>query len=134
MDVSRVVAAPPSTMWALLAHPHRWPEWGPTVRHVECGDAEIRAGTHGRVRTPLGVWLPFTVTAVDPGRTWHWRVAGITATGHRIEPVDEHHARVVFEIPWWAPPYAIVARAALRNLTRLARDLPGHLLPDDPAR
>lgn len=134
MEVARVIAAPPSTLWELLARPRRWPEWGPTVRRVECGDPEIRAGTHGRVRTPLGVWLPFTVTAVDPGRAWHWRVAGMAATGHRIEPVDERHARVVFEIPWWAPPYAIVCRAALRNLSRLAHDLPDPVLPVNAPR
>jgi len=125
MDVARVIAAPASTMWTLLAQPHRWPEWGPSVRDVECSDDEIRPGTHGRVQTPIGLWLPFTITAVDPGRTWHWRVAGLAATGHRIEHVDDHHTRVVFEIPAWRLPYAIVCRAALRNLARRANKVPG---------
>jgi uncharacterized protein YndB with AHSA1/START domain len=130
MDVDRVIAAPASTMWALLARPDHWPGWGPSVRAVECSDDEIRPGTRGRVRTPLGAWLPFTVTAVEPGRTWHWRVAGFAATGHRIEPVDDHHTRVVFEVPAWGFPYAIVCRAALRNLARSAHDLAAHLSGD----
>jgi uncharacterized protein YndB with AHSA1/START domain len=124
MDVARIVAAPAATMWTLLAQPHRWPEWGPSVRDVECSDDEIRPGTHGRVRTPIGLWLPFTITAVEPGRTWHWRVAGLAATGHRLEPVDEHHTRVVFEVPAWGFPYAIVCWAALRNLVRRGNEVP----------
>jgi len=123
MDVARVVAAEPSTMWALLAQPHRWPEWGPSVRAVECTDTEIRPGTQGRVRTPVGLWLRFTITAVDPGRAWHWRVAGLAATGHRIEPVGDRRTRVVFEIPWWGLPYGIVCHLALRNLARRAGDV-----------
>jgi len=124
MEVARVIDAPAATMWMLLAQPHRWPEWGPSVRGVECSDDEIRPGTYGRVRTPIGLWLPFTITAVVPGRTWHWRVAGLAATGHRVEPVDDHHTRVVFEIPAWGLPYAIVCRAALRNLARRANEVP----------
>ncbi len=121
MDVARVVPAPAATMWALLARPDRWPEWGPSVRAVECADDEIRTGTHGRVRTPVGLWLPFVITAVEPGCTWHWRVAGFAATGHRIEAIDAQHTRVVFEMPPWALPYALVCRMALRNLARRAR-------------
>ncbi|HUV10630.1 MAG TPA: SRPBCC family protein [Acidimicrobiia bacterium] len=123
MDVSRVIAAPASTVWTLLAQPHHWPEWGPSVRAVECDDDEIRTGTRGMVRTPVGLWLPFTVTAVHAGRSWQWRVAGLAVTGHRIEPVNDHLTRVVFEIPSWGKPYAIVCRTALRNLARIANDV-----------
>lgn len=123
MDIARVVPAPAATMWTLLARPHHWPEWGPSVRAVDCDDAEIRAGTRGRVRTPLGLWLPFVVTAVDPERSWHWRIGGIAATGHRVERVDAHCSRVVFEVPTWALPYGIVCRVALRRLARRAAEL-----------
>ena len=122
MDVARVVPASAATMWALLAHPRRWPDWGPSVRAVECTDEEVRPGTRGRVRTPVGLWLPFVVTAVEPGRSWNWRVVGMPATGHRIEVVDAQRTRVVFEIPAWAAPYGLVCRAALRHLDRRAQD------------
>jgi hypothetical protein len=122
VDVARVIPAPASTMWDLLAQPHRWPEWGPSVREVECNDAEIRPGTHGRLRTPIGLWLPFTITTVERERAWHWRVAGLAATGHRIEPVDDRHTRVVFEIPAWGFPYGIVCHVALRNLALRANN------------
>lgn len=120
MEVARVIPATASTLWELLARPHRWPEWGPSVRAVEYNDVEVRAGTRGRIRTPIGLWLPFTITAVEPKRAWHWRVAGITGTGHRIEPVDARHTRIVFEIPAWGFPYGIVGHVALQNLSRRA--------------
>ena len=120
MEVSRLIAAPPSTLWALLARPEHWPEWGPSVRAVECDDVEIRVGTHGRVRTAVGAWLPFTITAVEAERGWDWQVAGLAATGHRLDAVDDHHTRVAFTMPAWALPYAVVCKLALRNLARLA--------------
>jgi uncharacterized protein YndB with AHSA1/START domain len=120
MEVSQVITAPPSTLWALLARPEHWPAWGPSVRAVECDDAEILLGTHGRVRTAVGGWLPFTVNAVVRERSWDWRVAGFAATGHRLVVVDDHHTRVTFAMPAWALPYGIVCKLALRNLARLA--------------
>jgi len=120
MEVAKVIPASPSTLWTLLARPEHWPEWGPSVRAVECDDAEIRPGTRGRVRTAVGVWLPFAVTDVDEERGWDWQVAGLAATGHRLVAVDDHHTRVAFSMPAWALPYALVCRLALRNLARLA--------------
>jgi uncharacterized protein YndB with AHSA1/START domain len=122
MEVSRVIAASPSTVWMLLARPEHWPDWGPSVRAVECNDEEIRVGTRGRVRTAVGAWLPFTITAVEHERAWDWQVAGFAATGHRLDAVDEHHTRVVFTMPVWALPYGVVCKLALRNLARITED------------
>jgi len=131
MEISQVIAAPPATLWALLARPEHWPEWGPSVRAVECDDAEIRAGTRGRVRTTVGVWLPFTVTAVEQERAWDWQVAGFAATGHRLVAVDDHHTRVAFTMPAWAFPYGIVCKLALRSLARIAGDAARAATPAD---
>jgi len=119
MDVSRKIAAPAQAVWQLLIDTRRWPEWGPTVCAVECSERWLRAGSRGRVRTPLGIWVPFEVTLFDPPRRWCWQVLGVAATGHRVEALGPRLARLVFEIPSVAFPYALVCKMAAGRIARL---------------
>ncbi|WP_247009374.1 SRPBCC family protein [Halorientalis litorea] len=121
--VSRRVDAPRATCWDLLTDTNRWPDWGPSVRGVECDSRYIDAGTTGRVRTVGDVWLPFEVTGCRDYR-WTWRVARIPATGHRVDAVGdgEQACRPVFEIPPLAGGYAVVCANALQELALLADD------------
>jgi uncharacterized protein YndB with AHSA1/START domain len=121
-DVDRVVPAPAETTWDLVTDTTRWAEWGPTVAAVECDDRHVGAGSEGRVQTEIGVWLGFTITEFQPGRLWRWKVAGLPATGFRVEPFgnDPGTSRVIIEVPVWAAPYLTVANLALRRLDRLA--------------
>lgn len=126
ISVGRDIAVEPSVAWELLVDTARWPQWGPSVTGAELTGVDldasrIRAGSTGRVRTALGVWLPFSVTHFEPGHSWAWRVAGIPATTHRVVP-HERGCRVEFGIPALAAPYAMVCRAALRRIERLALD------------
>jgi hypothetical protein len=89
------------------------------VLAVDCRERLIRAGTVGRLRTPLGIWIPFVITDFDAPRLWRWRVAGMPATGHRIESLDAERTRLVFELPAIAFPYAAVCRLAGRRIARL---------------
>lgn len=73
------------------------------------------------MRTAAGVSLPFAVTRFDDGRRWAWRVAGVTATDHRVEP-SPGGSTVTFGVPWWAPGYLAVCAIALRRIERLALD------------
>jgi hypothetical protein len=82
------------------------------VLAVDCRERFIRAGTVGRLRTPLGIWISFVITDFDPPRQWRWRVAGVPATGHRIESLGAERTRQVFELPAIAFPYAAVCRLA----------------------
>jgi hypothetical protein len=123
--VSRQVDAPPSAAWELFRDTTRWPEWGPSITAVECEDRRIEAGTEGYVRTIGGLRLPFLIeTCSDSDRRWTWRVAGIGATGHRVETIEgEAGCRIGFEVPLWAMPYVPVPRRALRRMDSiLARD------------
>lgn len=137
ISVGRDMAVEPSVAWELLVDTRRWPLWGPSITavelteideptemeptHVELSGRRIRAGSIGRVRTALGVWLPFSVTHFEPGRSWAWRVAGVPATTHRVVP-HERGCRVEFGMPVLAAPYAVVCQAALRRIERLALD------------
>jgi hypothetical protein len=115
--VSRVVDAPADSAWTVLRDTHLWAEWGPSVGAVDAPTRYVERGTSGRVRV-AGVWVPFEVTGCEPYR-WTWRVAGLPATGHVVDPLDERRCRVAFEIPLAAAPYAVVCRVALRRIEQL---------------
>jgi hypothetical protein len=126
--VDRFVPAAPEVVWDLLVDTSRWPEWGPSVTAVELDDApatpatgtRITAGSTGRVRTAVGVWVPFRITGFNDGRRWSWNVAGIPATSHTVEPAPGG-CRVGFGIPLLVAPYALVCQVALARIERLAR-------------
>lgn len=119
--VSRAVRAEAGAVWELLVRPEDWPRWGISVTAVECADARISLGSQGRVRTPLGLWLPFQVTRFEEGRSWAWTVSGVPATSHAVA----RHAvgcRASFEVPSLLWPYLLICRDALRRIAVLAED------------
>lgn len=129
LEVSKIVEAPAADAWALLVDTERWPSWGPSITAVDCATRMLGAHGHGRVRTVLGGWLPFEVTSFEEGRAWAWRVGGIRATGHRVDPLGPSRCRVTFEVPALAFLYVVPCRIALRRIARLlasSRGAPGH--------
>lgn len=116
--VSRSIAASRETVWDVFRDTELWPVWGPSVRAVDCPVRYVETGTTGRVRTPLG-WVPFEVTTCD-GSRWVWNVAGVPATGHRVESDGTGGCRAGFEVPPLAAPYVVVCRRALRQIELLA--------------
>lgn len=109
--------APRDAVWRALRDTHRWPDWGPSVRAVDCPDRYVRAGSTGHVTAVGGLRVPFEVTTCRDGR-WTWDVAGLPATGHRVTATDP--AIAAFEVPLAAAPYAAVCRRALPRLDRAA--------------
>lgn len=118
LEVSRPIEAPRERVWDLFVDTRQWPRWGPSITDVRATERRIREGTTGQVRTVAGQWLDFTVTACSEFR-WTWRVAGIPATGHRVEALSDG-CRAVFEIFLIAALYAPVCARALSNLGRIA--------------
>ncbi|MET3810204.1 SRPBCC family protein [Arthrobacter sp. UYEF3] len=123
-SVTRRVGTSADVVWGLLTDRRQWPAWGPSITGVtpaagEASGTELTFGSRGKVRTVLGVALPYVVTAFEPGRSWSWSVAGIRATGHRVTPQDGG-CLVTFSVPWWAAAYLPVCALALRRIERLA--------------
>jgi hypothetical protein len=114
--VSRSFRAPCSRIWELLTDTTTWPQWGPSVKSVECSDRFIRQGTKGRVKTASGIWLPFTITGYKEGHFWSWNIGGIPATGHRVEPQKDGLCRLTFEVPLLAAPYGYICKIALERI------------------
>ncbi|CAN5438862.1 SRPBCC family protein [soil metagenome] len=123
MWITREVDAPAERAWAVLVDLDRWPAWGPSVAEARLDDGSggrrLTADSHGRVRPFVGPWIPFRVDAFDDGRSWSWRVAGVPATRHRVEPLGPDRCEVAFFVPVWALPYAVVCRVALRRIDGL---------------
>ena len=89
---------------------------------VEASADRVAPGVTGRVRTPIGVWLPFRMTDVEEGRGWSWEVAGIGATGHVVTGTGPASCRLELSVPWPAAPYVAVLRIALGRIKRMAED------------
>jgi uncharacterized protein YndB with AHSA1/START domain len=127
LTVDRVIAAPPAAVWDLLVDLHAWPEWGPTIRGARLDEPQTELALHatGTVQTSLIVSVPFVITEFDPGRHWAWKVAGVPATRHWVDPAADG-ARVGMAVPWWATPYLTVCAVALRRIEEMLSGAPGH--------
>jgi uncharacterized protein YndB with AHSA1/START domain len=125
LTVDREIGAPPSAVWELLVDLDAWPEWGPTVRGaaLDKPHTELALGATGTVQTSLLVSVPFVITEFDPGRHWAWKVAGVPATRHWVDPLGDG-ARVGMAVPWWTAPYATVCSIALRRIDAMLTGVP----------
>lgn len=105
--------------WQVLTDTRLWPEWGPSVKLVDCRQRRIGPGSAGKIKTSLGIWVPFTITEYRDQKFWAWRIGRFRATGHRLEKSDENCCTIAFDMPWWAAPYLAVCLVALRRIRRL---------------
>ena len=119
LAVGREVDAPPEVTAEALRDTRGWPDWSLSVGGVESADRYVETGTTGRVRI-AGVWIPFRVTSATRFR-WDWRVAGVPATGHRVERYagEPDRCRAVIEVPLLAAAYVPVCRRALDRFAAL---------------
>lgn len=113
-------------LWSLVARPDRWHEWSPHVRGAEgLGSPEVEAGATGRVILRGGIGLPAEVTEVDPGRSWSWKVGGITVY-HVVTPTP-NGSRLAMPVEsnglTWAPAatlYRPVVGLIARRIVQIA--------------
>ena len=92
------IDAPPAVVWALIANLAAWPIWTPTVDAVDLLDpppahaGEIHVGQRARLRQPGTRPATWTVSAVQPGRSFVWgmRALGLRVdAGHCISPTGD---------------------------------------------
>ncbi|HVP29380.1 MAG TPA: SRPBCC domain-containing protein [Myxococcota bacterium] len=85
------IAAPPATVWAVLADFASYRRWNPMV---VAADGDVQSGGRARLRyrSSLGVELGFAVriTRADPGRELRWVGRRLAIRGEhsfRLEPI-----------------------------------------------
>lgn len=117
---SKIVNASAEAVWRILTDTAQWVHWGPSIRGVQCSERHIKQGSRGRAQTALGFWVSFEVTDYVHERYWSWRVSGIRATGHRIEPLADDMCRLAFEVPVFAMPYVALCAIAVRRISWIA--------------
>lgn len=84
---SAAIDAPAATAWPILSEVAAWPEWLPTVSHVEALDGLVlRLGARFVVHQPSLRPATWTVTKLVDGEsfTWEARVPGLVMVAEHI--------------------------------------------------
>ncbi len=110
--------------WLRYARPSLWATWSPPIRSVQASADHLEPGLRGTVHGPVGLRIPFVVTAVDAAaRTWSWRprFGPVTLTLRHEVHEEPTGSSTVLRISGLAPVvlgYAPVAQLALNRLVR----------------
>jgi uncharacterized membrane protein len=87
------IDAPAAVVWDVYSDVERWPTWTASVTDVRLVDGtDIALGTKAAIKQPRLPRLVWTVTAVEPGRSWTWvsRSPGATTTAnHEVRPLPD---------------------------------------------
>lgn len=80
------IAAPPARVWEVLTDVQRWSEWTETVTSVQRLDGgPLRIGSRAKISQPKIPETEYTVTDLDPGRSFTW-----VATGPGVKTTAHH--------------------------------------------
>lgn len=118
----RDIGATAEDVWPLLSEPCHWPSWGPTVRSAKLDQQQLAADGTGILTTVFGAQLRFQITTYVEGSRWAWKVEGIHATDHLVEPLVGDRCRVSFGVPWVVAPYQAICAIALQRIKTLAEN------------
>lgn len=112
-STTRHIDSPVQPVVDVLFDVARWPEWTPTVDHVErLDDGPLRVGSRAKVRQPKLPRATWEVTEVVPGRSFTWEAGGPglkTIGRHEVVP-DGEGCRVTLSIEQTGPMGPVAAR------------------------
>ncbi len=126
IEIHREIAASRQQLWNIITDTEKWCRWGPSVVEVDCVMQQITAGSSGRVKTVVGVWLPFVITEYKESYYWRWKIGPVEATGHRLTKIADNKCLLAFDMPWWAAFYLPVCYLALQRIEDLCRSARVH--------
>jgi uncharacterized membrane protein len=91
-STSTSIDAPVDIVWDVFSDVERWHTWTASITSVELLDGELRVGARAKVRQPRLPTVVWTVTALEPGRSWTWEATGPgahTVATHVLRPVGD---------------------------------------------
>lgn len=90
LAITTNIAAPVERVWQVMIDVGRWHEWTPSIVSIELLDpGPIAVGSRVRVRQPKLPPAVWTVTEIEPGRSFTWTSSGPgfrTIGRHWVEP------------------------------------------------
>lgn len=107
------VAAPPDDVWRFFVDVEHWPELTESVDEVRRVDeGPLRVGSEAVIKQPRLRRARWTVTELEPGRSFTWQSAapGVTTVGgHAVEPND-HGSTITLFLRQTGPLAGVVDR------------------------
>jgi uncharacterized membrane protein len=101
-------------VWAVYSDVEHWADWTASVADVRFVDGDhVALGARVHIHQPKLRPAVWTVTAVEPGRSWNWetRLPGMHTAGvHTVEPLGPQRTRVHQTIEHRGPLGAIFGR------------------------
>jgi hypothetical protein len=99
IEHAATISAPAAHVWTVFSDVERWPEWTPSVSSVSMieGAGALAPGVAVRIKQPRMPELTWTVSDIEPGRSWTWvsKSPGVRTTAtHEIERIDDRTCRV----------------------------------------
>ena len=120
------VDAPPEILWKVLVDVESWPQLTPSMSSVRVlGGPPLRVGSRVRIKQPRMPEAEWTVTALEPDRsfTWEVRAAGMRGSAsHEIAPGVGGASELTLVVDQIGPAAGIVGRLAA-GITRRYMDM-----------
>lgn len=118
------ISAPSDRVWALTADVESWPTHTSTMSSVErLDDGPLEPGSTARVKQPGQPSRTWTVTTVEPERTFAWRarMAGTDMTASHLLESDGDRTLNTLRIDVEGPLAGIVGRLLRRPIAAALR-------------
>lgn len=129
VEVTVSVAAPPEAVWDVLIDVERWPTWTASTRSATVvGGGALAVGSVVRIKQPGLPVADWTVTELDPGRSFTWTTesTGMASQGvHEIRATGDgtSEVRLVFEqVGSMAPVVGVVFGRKARRYVQMEAD------------
>jgi carbon monoxide dehydrogenase subunit G len=125
MDFQRSIniSAPSHVVWSLMSDVEHWHEWTPSIRAIRLLGGPFEIGRRALVRQPKFPPAVWTVSALEPGRSFTWTTTGpaMRVSGHHLVDAVSDGSRVTLALRYEGVVGRLLARLTRRITERYIR-------------